>query len=103
VAIDFSRHGNLRLISGMYLPQGSVLGPILFLKFMNDVTSICSENTTVKLFVDDLKLYSAYNIGDNSSDLQQSIDRVVNWSKLWQLQINLNKCIMFFLFVLSLT
>ena len=78
------------VISGV--PQGSVLGPVMFLIIVNDVTSICSGNTTVKLFADDLKLYSVYNIGDNSSDLQQSIDNLVNWSKLWQLEINLNKC-----------
>ena len=56
------------------------------------MTSICSGNTTVKLFADNLKLYSVYNIGDNSFDLQQSIDNLVNWYKLWQLEINMNKC-----------
>ena len=74
------------------VPQGSVLCPVLFLIFVNDVTSICSGNTTVKLFADDLKLYSVYIIGDNSSDLQQSIDNLVNWSKLGQLEITLNEC-----------
>jgi len=49
-------------------------------------------NKTIKLFANDLKLYSVYNATDNSSDLQQSIDKLVDWSKLWQLQINLNKC-----------
>ena len=73
------------------VPQGSVSGPVLFLIFVNDVTSICSGNTMVNLFSDDLK-YSVHNIGDSSSDLQQSIDQLVNWSKLWQLEINLNKC-----------
>ena len=56
------------------------------------MTSICSGNFTVKLIADYLKLYSVYNIGDSSSDLQQSIDNLVNWSKLWQLEINSNKC-----------
>lgn len=78
------------VISGV--PQGSVLGPILFLVFINDVISIRCGDTTVKLFADDLKLYSVYNTTDNSADLQQSIDKLVNWSKLWQLEINLNKC-----------
>jgi len=68
------------------------LGPILFLIFVNDVISISSGNTAVKLFADDLKLYSVYNISENSSDLQQSIEDLVSWSKLWQLQSNLNKC-----------
>ena len=39
-----------------------------------------------------LSFYSVFNATDNSSDLQQSIDKLVKWSKLWQLQINLKKC-----------
>ena len=96
-----SLHSVSDVISGV--PQGSVLGPVLFLIFVNDVASICSGNIAVNLFADDLKLYSVYNIGDNSSDLQQSIDNLVNWSELWQLEINLNKYVMFFLFEPSLT
>ena len=78
------------VLSGV--PQGSVLGPILFLVFINDVASICCGETTVKLFADDLKLYSVYNSTDNSANLQHSIDKLVEWSNLWQLQINMNKC-----------
>jgi Reverse transcriptase (RNA-dependent DNA polymerase) len=78
------------VISGV--PQGSVLGPILFLVFINDVISICCGDTIVKLFADDLKLYSIFNRTDYSSDLQHSIDELFKWSNLWQLQINLNKC-----------
>jgi len=78
------------------VPQGSVLGPVLFLNiFVNGVISTCSGNTTVTLFADDLKRYRVFNIGDNSSYLQQSIDKLVNWSKLWQIQINSNKCHVF--------
>ena len=44
------------------VPQGSVLGPVLFLIFLNDVTLLCSGNTTVKLFADDLKLYIVFII-----------------------------------------
>ena len=78
------------VLSGV--PQGSVLGPILFLVFINDVASICCGETTVELFADDLKLYSVYNSTDNSANLQHSIDKLVEWSNLWQLQINMNKC-----------
>ena len=78
------------IISGV--PQGSVLGLILFLIFINDVVSICCDNTTVKLYADDLKLYSVYNSTVDSAELQHSLDKLVCWSDSWQLQFNLNKC-----------
>ena len=58
------------VISGV--PQGSVLGPILFIMFINDVVSSSCGNTSVKLFADDLKLCSIYNSTDWSLNLQQS-------------------------------
>jgi len=50
-----------------------------------------------------LRYLYVYNVTDNSSDLQQSIDKLVDWSKWWQLPINLNKCYVLPIFVLSLT
>ena len=40
------------------IPQGSVIGPILFLLYMDDVTKVVSKHTTVSLFADDAKFYS---------------------------------------------
>ena len=60
--------------------------------FTNDVVSSCCGNTNVKLFADDLKLCSIYNSANGTLNLQQSIDQLVYWSKLWQLKININKC-----------
>lgn len=74
------------------VPQGSVLGPVLFLVFINDITSICSGNTKIKLFADDLKLYSDLSSDSGSTNLQQTLDNLVSWSSLWQLSINISKC-----------
>ena len=60
--------------------------------FINDVVLSSCGNTNVKLFADDLKLYSVYNSTDCSLNLQQSVDQLVYWSNLWQLKININKC-----------
>ena len=46
----------------------------------------------VELFADDLKLYSICNCAVGMSNLQQSVDQLVYWSKMWQLKININKC-----------
>jgi hypothetical protein len=54
---------------------------------------MCCGNTSVKLFADDLKLYSIYKNDDVTLNLQQSVDLLdVHWSNMWQLKINSNKC-----------
>ena len=75
------------VISG--IPQGSVLGPILFVLFINDLPdeikfSIC------KLFADDCKLYGAVNVGE--SGLQKDLSNMEKWSRQWQLLFNASKC-----------
>jgi len=44
------------------VPQGSVLGPVLFLLFINDVSFTCIGQARLKLFADDIKLYSSFNV-----------------------------------------
>jgi ribonucleases P/MRP protein subunit RPP40 len=78
------------------VPQGSVLGPILFLLFINDIDRVCNSNSTIKLFADDLKIYSIFDISAmyNSSInyLQETINSVCLWADEWQLPINIRKC-----------
>jgi ribonuclease P/MRP protein subunit RPP40 len=60
-----------KVISGV--PQDSVLGPILFIIFINDIDSVCHGQTNIKLFADDAKLYSAIDLKDHSLSLQISL------------------------------
>jgi hypothetical protein len=71
------------------VPQGSVLGPLLFLIYINDITSNIKCN--VKIFADDVKLYSPIHNSDSSS-LQSDLNKVLEWSKTWMLPLNLDKC-----------
>lgn len=68
------------------------MGPVLFIIFINDIGCVCNGCTSLKLFADDLKLYSAVSVSGPSLSLQQSIDNLVTWSNDWQLPININKC-----------
>jgi len=74
------------------VPQGSVLGPTLFLLYINDITDIVAGlDVKLKLFADDAKLYSAFSI-DSSVDLEVVCTNLSIWAELWQLRIASEKC-----------
>ena len=76
------------VLSGV--PQGSVLGPFLFLVYINDL----EEGVTGKIlkFADDTKLFrKVKEIGDKQY-LQDDIDKLVKWSEKWQMLFNFGKC-----------
>ena len=70
------------------VPQGAYLGPVLFLLFINDVTS-CFKSSCV-LYADDLKLYGVVN--SNTNALQFDLDMFVSWCSSNNLKINVSKC-----------
>ena len=67
------------VISGV--PQGSVLGPLLLIIFINDTTDNLDQSTTAKLFADDIKLYSELSFPHNN--LQTQLDKIHTWSSIW--------------------
>jgi len=79
-----------KLVSGV--PQGSVLGPVLFLLFINDVIDIFSPGVTARLFADDLKLYVEIVTDADHLLLQNNLIKLEEWSRLWQLNISVKKC-----------
>ena len=79
----------LEILAGV--PQGSILGPLLFLIFSNDM---CSGLSTVPfLFADDTSLVAfAKNWKDVENSLNADLNKLDAWSKQWKLKFNLNKC-----------
>ena len=76
------------VLSGV--PQGSVLGPILFLVYINDLEEGVTGN--ILKFADDTKLFTkTKEIGDKQN-LQDYIDKLVKWSEKWQMLFNFGKC-----------
>ena len=72
------------------MPQGSVLGPILFLVYINDLEEGVIGN--ILKFADDTKLFTkTKEIGDKQN-VQDDIDKLVKWSEKWQMLFNFGKC-----------
>jgi len=72
------------------VPQGSVLGPILFLIFINDLDNGLSS--TVLKFADDTKLARPVNKCTDGQELQLDLDSVCSWASHWQMKFNVSKC-----------
>ena len=72
--------------------QGSVLRPILFLMFINDISEGVSN--TLKLFADDSKIYKTIKSHQDALELQNDlhVDCLMSWSDRCQLGFNVNKC-----------
>ena len=73
------------------VPQGTILGPLLFLIFINDMVDSVTHSS-VKLYADDSKIYHIVRNNTDSAELQSDLDSVSAWSKSWQLNISISKC-----------
>ena len=75
---------------GSGIPQGTVLGPVLFVAFVNDMPD-CIESAC-KLFADDTKVYVGAGSELGRRQLQHDLDALATWSHKWRLPFNPAKC-----------
>lgn len=88
VVIDNQESNWADVMSG--IPQGSVLGPTLFLVFINDLPDIV--NNLMKIFADDTKIYSTVRSDEDCIKLQEDLNNLLDWSNTWDLKFNSGKC-----------
>ena len=74
------------------VPQGSILGPLLFLVYVNDLPSYINSQSTIALFADDSKLYKPINLPDSTLHLQNDLNNLHKWSLDWAMKFNKSKC-----------
>ena len=74
------------------VPQGSVLGPILFLLFINDISNFAVEGCVLNMYADDVIIYTSATSKDELEyRLQVCIDNISNWYSMNKLCINKNR------------
>ena len=72
------------------VPQGTVLGPLLFLLYINDLPDGIKSST--RLFADDALVYRTITSPVDTEILQNDLDRLTEWQHEWQMQFNPSKC-----------
>ena len=78
------------VISGV--PQGTVLGPLMFLMYINDIASDLNSATQIRLFADDCLLYRVIKSQRDHEILQKDLTSLYDWSCKWQMGFNIAKC-----------
>ena len=69
------------------VPQGSILGPLLFLVYINDLSN--GLKTNPKLFTDDTSLFSViHDVNSSQIDLNEDLDKINNWTYQWKMSFN---------------
>ena len=88
VVVNGSRSERGMAKSGV--PQGTVLGPLLFLIYINDIES--QITSSIRLFADESALYRPIYSESDSLSLQEDIFKLQKWANTWQMAFNVNKC-----------
>ena len=88
VKVEGQTSEKVHVVSGV--PQGSVLGPVLFLIFRNDLPD--SINSSTRLFADNYILYRQIISETDQRLLKEDLDRLVTWEKTWGMEFHSQKC-----------
>ena len=73
------------------VPQGSILGPLFFILYIDDIRHVV-KHSSIKSFADDISLYSRVSCYDDCLKLQEDLSSVYNWSLKWHPKLNPKKC-----------
>ena len=94
MVIDGHFNIDAKITSGV--PQGSVLGPLLFLIYINDLPN-CVQNSVCRLFADDCILFQRIRSCQDSDKLQADLDQLKKWESIWLMEFHTSKCQIIFI------
>lgn len=89
VLVEGALSKDVDVISGV--PQGTVLGPLMFLIYINDINQ--NIQSPLRLFADDCVLYRVIKSSEDCRCLQEDLHQLVYWTKIWQMKLNSDKCV----------
>jgi hypothetical protein len=72
------------------VPQGTILGPVLFLVYINDIVK--DLRCTCRLYADDCVLYKEVKTVNDAEMLQEDLNKINLWAKQWKMSFNVDKC-----------
>ncbi len=88
VTVNKATSAREKVISGV--PQGSVLGPILFLLYINDLPDYITSH--IKIFADDTKIFKSIQDIRDCEELQSDLTNLEKWASDWQMTFHPQKC-----------
>jgi len=88
VMVNGSLSSQCNVTSGV--PQGSVLGPVLFLVYINDI--VADIRSQIRLFADDCLIYRTIRSHEDHMILQEDLNNLSKWADSWKMMFNVSKC-----------
>ena len=86
--INGENYSKASVVSGV--PQGTVLGPLLFVVYINDILDLVT--CKIRLFADDALIYRIIDSIDDAWMLQEDLNQLIAWESNWSMEFNLDKC-----------
>ena len=90
VVVDGCKSSPNKVLSGV--PQGTVLGPLFFLIYINDIAKDLTPGTAIRLFADDSMLYRKIFSEEDCEILQKDLDSLQRWESKNKMQFHPGKC-----------